>query len=158
MFGEDQDLWLDRMIEKIYSVTPDRPIRVRMHPGDGARHKQIDKLRKRYDDHIDISDAANIRTDLENCWCVVGYNSTPNVVAALEGVPVYLTDPKHSWAADVAFNDIKQIADPPLPDRSQWIQRIANIHWSNEEVRSGALWNSIKQYLLTRKSAKNTET
>jgi len=158
MFGEDQDLWLDRMIEKIYSITPDRPIRVRMHPNDGARHKQIDKLRKRYDNYIEISDAADIRTDLEDCWCVVGYNSTPNVVAALEGVPVYLTDPKHSWAADVAFNDIKLLADPLLPDRTQWVHHIANIHWSNDEVRSGMLWHSIKQYLLNRKSAKNTET
>ena len=150
MFGEDQDLWLDRMIEKIHSIVPDRPIRVRMHPGDGSRFKQIDKLRKRYFDFIEISDAANIRIDLTNCWCTVGYNSTPNVVAALEGVPVYVTDPKHSWAADIAFNDIHQIADPPMPNRTDWVHKIANIHWSNEEVRTGLLWGSIKRYLASR--------
>jgi len=154
MFGEDQDLWLDRMIEKIYSVVPDRPIRVRMHPGDGGRHKQIEKLRKRYHDYIEISEAVNIRTDLENCWCAVGYNSTPNVVAALEGIPVYLTDPKHSWAAPVSFNDIKLIKDPVCPDRSDWVHDIANIHWSNAEVRRGFLWHAIKQYLINRKSTK----
>lgn len=158
MFGEDQDLWLDRMIEKIHSIVPDRTIRVRMHPGDGSRHKQIDKLRKRYGNYIEISDAANIRMDLANCWCTVGYNSTPNVVAALEGIPVYLTDPKHSWAADVAFHDIKQLTAPPLPDRTQWIHHIANIHWSNAEVRTGVLWSAIKQYLINRKTVKNIET
>ncbi len=147
MFGEDQDLWLDRVIEKIHAIVPGRPIRVRMHPGDGSRHKQIDKLRKRYFEFIEISDAANIRTDLSNCWCTVGYNSTPNVVAALEGIPTYVTDTKHSWAADVAFNDIHQLIDPPRPDRSEWIHKIANIHWSNEEVRTGQLWHSIRQYL-----------
>jgi hypothetical protein len=151
MFGQDQDDWLDRVIEKIHSIVPDRPIRVRMHPGDSSRWKQIDKLRKRYFDFIEISEAVNIRTDLANCWCAVGYNSTPNVVAALEGIPVYITDPKHSWAADVAFNDIHQIARPPTPDRSEWIHKIANIHWSNQEVRSGHLWGCIKQYLANRK-------
>lgn len=155
MFGEDQDIWLDRVIEKIHSIMPDRQIRVRMHPGDGSRHKQIDKLRKRYFDYIEISDAENIRIDLANCWCAVGYNSTPNVVAALEGVPVYLSDPKHSWATKVAFHDIKQIVQPPLPDRSEWIHEIANIHWSNEEVRSGQLWCAMRSYIIQRNS-KNT--
>ena len=151
MFGLDQDLWLDRMIEKIHAQVPDRGIRIRMHPGDGSRFKQIDKIRKRYDDLIDVSEAISIRTDLQDCWCVVGYNSTPNVVAALEGVPVYLTDPKHSWAAPVAFNDIRRLKNPPLPDRSAWVHQIANIHWSNAEVISGALWNAIRTYLVNQR-------
>ena len=152
LFGEDQDLWLDKVIEKIYAAVPDRPIRVRMHPGDGSRQKQIDKLRKRYHDYIQISSAPNIREDLSNCWCTVGYNSTPNVVSAIEGIPGYVTDPKHSWAAPVAFNDIRQIADPPMPDRSEWIHRIANIHWSNQEVREGMLWAAIKSYIVQQRN------
>lgn len=152
MFGEDQDLWLDKMIEKIYNAVPDRSIRVRMHPNDGARFKQIDKLKKRYGNYIGISEAENIKSDLANCWCTVGYNSTPNVVAALEGVPVYVTDPKHSWAADIAFSDIHQLADPPTPDREEWAHKIANIHWSNEEVRSGVLWCAVRQYLLQQRT------
>lgn len=158
MFGEDQDLWLDRVIEKIHSIVPDRPIRVRMHPGDGSRHKQIEKLRKRYFDYIEISESASIRTDLANCWCAAGFNSTPNVVAALEGVPVYLSDPKHSWAAPISFHDIQQLAHPPLPDRSEWVHNIANIHWSNDEVQSGLLWHAIKQYLIGRKTVKRTDS
>jgi hypothetical protein len=148
MLGTDQDLWLDQMITQINQQVPDRRIRIRMHPGDGSRSKQIDRLRKLYADRIEISDAENIRQDLYDCWCAVGYNSTPNVVAALEGVPVYLSDPTHSWAAPVAFNDISQIQNPPLPDRSQWIHRIANIHWSNQEVSSGVLWKAMRGYLI----------
>lgn len=150
-FGLDQDLWLDRMIEKIHAHVPQRPIRVRMHPGDGSRFKQIDKIKKKYGNYIQISEADNIRTDLMDCWCTVGYNSTPNVVAAIEGIPCYVTDPKHSWAADISFNDIKRIADPPRPDRFDWVHRIANIHWSNDEVRDGVLWRAIKNYLLRSK-------
>lgn len=146
MFGNDQDQWLDKTISKIKKYV-DRRIRVRMHPGDGTKEKQIEKLKKRYGYDIEISTADNIRQDLVNCWCAVGYNSTPNVVAALEGVPVYLEDPKNSWAADVAFTDLSQIVDPPTPDRSEWIHKIANIHWSNEEVKTGVLWSAIKSYI-----------
>jgi hypothetical protein len=146
MFGNDQDKWLNRAIEKIMTIT-DRPVVVRMHPGDGARQKQIDKLQKTFGNKILVSDKDNIRDDLKNCWATVGYNSTPNVVAAIEGVPCYVEDPVHSWAADVAFTDLKKLVNPPLVDRESWIHKIANIHWSNEEVRRGDLWEAIKYYI-----------
>lgn len=147
MFGNDQDAWLDKMIDKIRKIDRKRPIVVRMHPGDGTRFKQIEKLQKRHGSSIRISESDNIREDLINCWCTVGYNSTPNVVARIEGVPGYLEDPAHSWAQEVSFNNLDQILDPPMPDRSQWIHQIANIHWSNNEVLTGKLWTAIKQYI-----------
>ena len=146
MFGNDQDAWLDSVISQIRKHS-NRPIVVRMHPGDGARFKQIDKIKKRYDDTVSVSEKDNIREDLVNCWCSVGYNSTPNVVSAIEGVPVYVQDPKHSWAKDIAFTDLSLIENPPMPDRVSWINKIANIHWSNDEVKSGKLWSSIKNYI-----------
>jgi len=150
MFGNDQDHWLEKTIDKIRKIDVKRPIVIRMHPGDGSRFKQIDKLNKRYPhktSRISISTNENIRDDLVNCWCVVGYNSTPNVVSVIEGVPAYIEDPLHSWAADVAFSNLSDIVDPPMPDRTEWINKIANIHWSNQEVRTGKLWASIKQYI-----------
>lgn len=147
MFGNDQEAWLDDVIGKIRQHSS-RPVMVRMHPGDGSRFKAIDKLRKKYGNNVAISEHANIRDALDNCWCTVGYNSTPNVVAAIEGVPGYIQDPVHSWAADVAFNDISLIETPPMPDRNAWINKIANIHWSNQEVRSGKIWSAIKQYIV----------
>lgn len=146
MMGNDQDRWLDKMISKIRKHSQ-RPIVVRMHPGDGTRFKQIEKIQKRYGKLISISEKENIRDELVNCWCAVGFNSTPNVVSAIEGVPVYLEDPKHSWAADIAFTDLSLIENPPLPDRTQWIKKIANIHWSNDEVVQGKLWRAIKTYI-----------
>jgi hypothetical protein len=147
MFGNDQDAWLDKMIDKIRKIDCKHPIVVRMHPGDGTRFKQIEKLQKRYGNGIGISSADNIRKDLINCWCTVGYNSTPNVVARIEGVPGYLEDPTHSWANGVSFTDLEQILNPPMPDRGEWIHQISNIHWSNEEVRTGQLWSAIKNYI-----------
>lgn len=142
----DQDSWLETTVNRIRKIT-ERPIMVRMHPGDGARFKQIDKIQKRYGKTISISEHVNIKDALVNCWSTVGLNSTPNVVAAIEGIPGYIEDPRHSWAAGIAFTDLDQIVNPPLPDRSQWINKIANIHWSNQEVKSGKLWSTIKQYI-----------
>lgn len=142
----DQEVWLDKTIEKIRKHSQ-RPIMIRMHPGDGSRFKQIEKIQKKYGNSISISTHDNIRDALTNCWCTVGFNSTPNVVANIEGVPGYIEDPAHSWAADVAFTDLSQLENPPMPDRSQWINKIANIHWSNDEVKSGQLWSAIKKYI-----------
>jgi hypothetical protein len=144
----DQDVWLAKMISKIRKNT-NRPIMIRMHPGDGTRFKQIEKLQKQYGKSVTISEHENIRDALVNCWCTVGFNSTPNVVAAIEGVPGYIEDARHSWAADVAFTDLGMIENPPLPDRTEWAHKIANIHWSNSEVRSGALWAAIKHYIVS---------
>jgi hypothetical protein len=89
----------------------------------------------------------NIVDDLKNCWCCIGYASTPNVVSAIEGVPVYVEEPTKSWAQDVCFNNLSLIENPPMPDRSEWIHKISNIHWSNQEVKSGQLWSAIRTYI-----------
>lgn len=147
----DQDAWLEKTINTIKNYS-DRRIVVRMHPGDGTRDKQIEKLRKRYgkdfnSGKMSISTFENIKDELAGCWCSVGYASTPNVVSAIQGVPVYVEEPSKSWAKDVCFTDLSLIENPPLPDRSEWIHRIANIHWSNDEVKSGKLWTAIKKYI-----------
>jgi hypothetical protein len=142
----DQDEWLADTIATIRRYSQ-RPIMVRMHPGDGTRFKQIEKLQKRYGNSISISEHEGIREALVNCWCSVGYASTPNVVSAIEGIPVYVEEPIKSWAQDICFNDLSLIENPPMLDRSQWVNKIANIHWSNDEVKSGQLWAAIKSYI-----------
>ena len=142
----NQETWVDDTIAKIRQYS-NRPIMIRMHPGDGTREKQIHKIRKKYRKAVTISYHENIRDALADCWCTVGINSTPNVVSAIEGIPGYIEDPGHSWAADVAFTDLSLLENPPMPDRSQWVNKIANIHWSNDEVKSGQLWSAIKRYI-----------
>lgn len=142
----DQEVWLEKTIHRIRKRSQ-RPIMIRMHPGDGTRFKQIEKIQKKYGTSVTISEHENIRDALVNCWCTVGINSTPNVVAAIEGIPGYVEDTSRSWAADVAFTDLAWVDAPPTPDRSEWIHKIANIHWSNDEVRSGKLWTAIKKYI-----------
>ena len=103
----------------------------------------------RWGSAIEISRAENIRGDLKHCWSAVGYNSTPTAVSAIEGIPVYVQDPDRSWAKDVCYTDLSQIESPPCPDRACWITKIANIHWSNEEVQKGRLWSAIKRSIFS---------
>jgi hypothetical protein len=146
MRGNNQTQWLDCAIGNIRQFSG-RPIRIRLHPGDGSKNETITHVRSRYGTSIAISTADRIQDDLSNCWCAVGYNSTPNAVAAIEGVPVCLSDPDNSWAWDVAFTDFSQIENPPLPDRNEWLHKIANVHWSNQEVADGKLWRAIRSYI-----------
>jgi hypothetical protein len=143
---EDQFVWLKRIVEQIRKHSK-RPIVVRLHPNDKTKNKQSEEIKKHFGTRVHVSTNDNILDDLKDCWCAVGYNSTPNVVSAIEGIPIYLEDPMHSWAADVALTNIASIENPFLADRSKWIHKIANIHWSNEEVNSGKLWAEIKNYI-----------
>jgi hypothetical protein len=142
----DQHVWLENTINAIRKKS-DRTIFVRMHPRDGTRFKQIEKLQKIFGTKIKISQNENIIDDLKNCWCCVGYASTPNVVSAIEGIPVYVEIPNKSWANGVCFSDLSQIEKPPMPDRTEWIHKISNIHWSNKEVVTGKLWRAIRHYI-----------
>jgi len=147
MLGNDQAIWLGKTIKRLQKMVPERPIVVRLHPRDGDRHQQAKRLKIQYSNTVTVSTNQDIVDDLKNCWCAVGFNSTPNAVAAIEGIPVYVEDPVRSWASGVGFSELSDIVNPPAPDRAEWLHQIANIHWSNREVVSGKLWNAIRTYI-----------
>jgi len=139
--------WIIGMIVKIKQYT-DRKIVIRLHPGDTTYNLEN---RKRIQDifgkhNITISNHENIRSDLENAWCSVGYNSTPACVSAIEGIPVYLDNPLNSWARDVGFDNLKLLETPPMPERNEWLEKIANIHWNTNEIENGLYWKRFKNF------------
>ena len=139
--------WIIGMIIKIKEHT-DRKIIVRLHPGDSTynaenRKKIFDLFGK---NNVTVSSNESIKNDLQNAWCSVGYNSTPNCASVIQGIPVYLDDPLNSWARDVGFNDLKLLENPHMPDRQEWINKIANIHYSNDEIERGNYWRKFKKF------------
>jgi len=139
--------WIIGMVSKIRQYS-DRKIVIRLHPGDKTfdteNRRKLNQIFNRT--NVTISNNNNIITDLFNAWCSVGYNSTPNCASVIEGVPVYLDDPLNSWAREVGFDNLNKIEDPPMPDREKWIEKIANIHWSNVEIANGLYWRKFKQF------------
>ena len=143
MGGLDVMQWCNQTIAKIKKHT-NRPIVVRAHPGD-KKAKQYLKLNY---PNVTISEK-HIIEDLQNAWATIVYNSSPAVASAIEGVPVFVTDPNPcvSQAYDICNTDLSQIENPLMPDRQQWIEKISMCHFNFDDLRKGIAWNIIKDYL-----------
>ena len=142
MRGYNSVQWANDTIATLREIT-DRPIIVRGHPGD--------KKTRYFPQHKDVFLSSNpsILQDLQGAWATVLYNSSPSVVSAIEGVPVFLTDPQpeHSQSHEVSNTKIKRINDPKLLDREDWVKKLAMCQWNFEELASGEAWRHFRRYL-----------
>ena len=145
MAGLDVMQWCNKTIKKIKQYT-DRPIVVRTHPGDKRAQQYIKQLK---DPSVLISRKPSIIDDFRNSWATITYNSSPGVASAIEGVPVFVTDPNPqvSQAYNVANTDLGQIESPKTFDREQWLNKLAMCHWNFEEVGNGTAWKHIRNYV-----------
>ena len=136
--------WCRKTVKEIRRRS-NRPIVVRSHPGDKKASSYISSAPK----GVTISHSTSILDDLKNCWACVTYNSSPGVAAAIEGVPVFVTDPQpqNSQAYAVANADIKYIEQPEIYERQDWIEKICMSHFNFQDLKSGVAWNIIKEYL-----------
>lgn len=136
--------WLDQTINNIRKYS-NRPIIVRAHPGD-KKTKNIIKIKHK---NVFLSTKEKMTEDLIGAWATVVYNSSPSVASAIEGVPIFLTDPqpRNSQSFDVANTDISNIENPIMLERQQWIEKLSMCHWKFDELRSGKAWQFFKRYI-----------
>jgi hypothetical protein len=144
MKGFDVVQWLNQTVTEIRKHT-DRPIVVRPHPGD---RNAVNYLNSR-DPRWTISQAEKITDDFASAFAVITYNSSPGVAAAIEGIPIFVTDPNAqvSQACDVANIDLSTIEQPKTFDRQPWIEKISMSHWNFDELKSGEAWQHIRKYV-----------
>ena len=145
MGGLDVQTWLDQTIAQIRQHSRKRQIVVRTHPGD----KKIKSILKIYGKGVQLSVNERLVDDLKGAWATVVYNSSPSVASAIEGVPVFITDPisQHSQAYEIATTDLGKLENPDMPERKTWIERVSMCHWNFNELRSGEAWKFFKQYI-----------
>ena len=145
MGGLDVQTWLDQTIAQIRQHSRKRQIVVRTHPGD----KKIKSILKIYGKGVRLSVNERLVDDLKGAWATVVYNSSPSVASAIEGVPVFITDPisQHSQAYEIANTDLGKLENPDMPERKTWIERVSMCHWNFNELRSGEAWKFFKQYI-----------
>jgi hypothetical protein len=139
--------WLEHILTLLRNHT-DRPIVIRTHPGDRQSAyylKPLLSLANRY--NFKMSSNVSLIDDLKNSWAVVNHNSSPTVAAAIEGYPVFITDTARSQCKDIANTDLTLIENPRLPDRLEWIQRLAMCHWKFDELKSGEAWAHMRQFV-----------
>ena len=142
MCGLSVQEWLDNTVNEIRKYSS-RPIIVRKHPGD----RRQDHLQ--FSNQYTISATPKLADDLQNCWATVTYNSSPGIASLIYGVPVFVTDtePKQSQTWPACNTDLKLIDNPTLHDRTDWINKISQSHWNDDEVASGQAWTFIRERL-----------
>jgi len=136
--------WVKKTVLEIRKYT-DRPIVVRGHPGDKNAMSYL--TQKGVDWKLSQKD--KIVEDLKNAWATVTYNSSPGVASAIEGIPVFVTDPnpKISQAYSVANLDLSKIESPEVFERQRWVEKISMCHWKFEEISNGSAWKHMREYV-----------
>lgn len=136
-------------IEQIKKNT-DRRIVVRMHPL--RQDRQLEVLK---DFDVDISTNTHgaglleggigLQQDLDNAWCVVGFNSNALTESVCEGIPTFSMCAS-SMAWDCSNKDLKDIESPKLFDRSQWLYNLGYCQWREDEIINGDPWFHLSKH------------
>lgn len=142
--------WATQTIMKLRNLT-DRPIKIRAHPGDKKAYRYVNQIidfcKANNLKNVESSSTANELThDLKNCWAVINHNSSPAVAAAIEGIPVFVTDPVRSQAKEVANTDLSRIEQPQMFDRESWLHRLSQFHWSHLDISDGSCWSHMRKW------------
>jgi hypothetical protein len=148
MQGVSVVTWATNTINTIRKYSA-RPILVRPHPGDRESAGYIEQIKSNTtltDVFISVAEST-LMDDLQHCWAVVNHNSSPAVGAAIEGYPIFVTDPVNSQCREIANTDLAAIENPCLPDRQTWINRLAMSHWSFDDLESGQCWAHMRKFI-----------
>ena len=145
--------WLLMVVQEVRKVLPKKLIRVRFHPGDKNTGAHIATLRNWINtgnkdfSNVEISGAKDLKTELVHAHAVIGHNSSPTVASVIEGIPTLVTDPERAQAKDVCLKKFEELDNPQAYDRELWIRRIAQTHWTLDEVKQGLAWKHMRKYV-----------
>ena len=139
--------WLIRTIKQIRNHT-DRRIIIRFHPGDKHNLKHRRMLARYRLPNVIVSHSEHIQQDFKQTYALVNYNSSPAVAAAIEGIPSFVLDPTRSQAADVSHHDLSQLENIKEFDREQWIRKMAQMHWTLDELKDGTAWKHLRKWAI----------
>lgn len=151
MGGQDVTSWCTTVVTQLRQHTK-RPIRIRAHPGDKKSHRYLKRICDVLVQHgirnFFISEPErSLVQELDDAWALVNHNSSPAVAAAICGVPVISTDITRSQAREVSCPELCQIEDLPTFDRTRWLHRLAQFHWSYDDLASGRAWSHMRQWI-----------
>ena len=143
--------WAINTITTLRQYT-DRPVVIRGHPGDKSARQYLDPrnplCRLKNLPNVTFSSFENsLIQDLRGAWAVINHNSSPVVGAAIEGYPIFVTDPAKSQCAEIANTDLSKIEVPAMPDRQRWVERLSMFHWNFAELQSGECWSHMKRFI-----------
>jgi len=145
MGGQSVSAWIDDTLAKIRQYS-DRPVILRPHPGDKTIY-DFSRHLKQFANVTVSSPSDSLIDNLRDCWAVINHNSSPAVAAAIEGFPIFLTDPDNSQCREIANTDFSLLENPDMPQRQAWLNRLAMFHWDFDDLRQGRCWEHMRKYL-----------
>ena len=145
MSGEQLMPWLVRTVQQIRKNS-DRRILVRFHPGDKNQLNHKRMIARYRLPNVIVSHSENILQDFANAYCVINHNSSPTVAAAIEGIPTIVLDSARSQAADVSHHNLTEINNLKEFDRESWIHKMAQMHWTLDELKDGTAWRHLRKW------------
>lgn len=137
--------WILQVLKEIQENS-DRLTVIRFHPGDKKVKDHMRSIKKLGIRNIRFSSNQDIRQDFQKAFSVINFNSSPAVASIIEGIPTFVLDPARSQAAPVANKTLQLIENPQEFDRELWIQRIAQMHWTLDELKSGEAWAHLRHW------------
>lgn len=141
--------WLRSKIDQIRQHT-NRSILIRPHPG-AYRREDFEEFKSRHyrqqlNVHVQDQFANSLVDNLVTAHSAVFFNSSASVAAVCAGIPVFADDSSCvAWA--VANHDIKAIESPAKFDTQQWIWDLAAAHWSDQDAKTGRIYQKFLPYL-----------
>lgn len=144
---DNQDLlpWLVRTVQQVRKHS-DRQIVIRFHPGDKSILKHRRALARYRLPNVIVTHNESLMEDFNTAHCVINYNSSPAVAAAIEGIPVFVLDPVRSQASAVAHTNLADIENIKQFDRHMWIHKMAQMHWTLDELKDGTAWRHLRKW------------
>ena len=145
----DLNSWIFTTCQEIRKYS-NRPIVIRLHPGDRQTHSQMPQMKLRIKmqlHNVTLSTQTLLDEDLKNCHAVVNHNSSSIVGPIVKGFSAFITDPIKSQCAEVAQTDFSLIDTPVEFDRQAWLERISMFHWKFSELENGDAWRHIRKYV-----------
>ena len=145
MDGQPLMPWIVKTTQNIKKYT-DRRIVIRFHPGDKKILDHKRALARYRLPNVIVSHTENILQDFATAHCVINYNSSPAVAAAIEGIPTIVLDPSRSQAAEVSHYNLSDIENLQQFDREPWIHKMAQMHWTLDELKDGTAWRHLRKW------------
>lgn len=81
--------------------------------------------------------------EIANAHAVVSLSSVAEVEAALNGVPVFVTEDSPAWPVNAG--GLEDIEHPARPDREDWIRTLSYSQFNVDEMSSGKAWGILKE-------------
>jgi hypothetical protein len=84
---------------------------------------------------------------MHKAWAAVFFNSSSAVAAICEGIPIFIDD-SSCVAKAVANMSIKNIENPEMFERDQWLFDLAAAHWNDDDGKTGRIYQKFRPFLI----------